>query len=227
MNVAVLFSGGKDSSYVIQWCIERSYNIKALVSIFPQRSDSYMYHVPNVELTELQAKAADLPHITRYSSGVKEEEIGDLVSVLQTLDIDGIVSGAVASEYQRSRLDLVSKKLGLSNITPLWHRNPIMMIESMIRLNFNIIFSGVYALGFNKNWLGRRLDEAVLRELIELNKRYGIDLAGEGGEYETLVLDAPFFKKTIKIVKSEKIWEGDGGYLDVQRAKLVEKSKKL
>ncbi|MFB0560670.1 MAG: TIGR00289 family protein [Candidatus Lokiarchaeia archaeon] len=223
MKVAVLFSGGKDSSYVIQWCIDRSYTIKALVSIFSKRPDSYMYHVPNIELTRLQAQATGFSHIIRYSSGIKEEEVKDLEAAVQPLDIDSIVSGAVASEYQRSRVALVSERLGLRSINPLWHTDPLIYLKDMIKRNFNIIFTGVYALGFNKNWLGRRLDESALEELVELNKNYGVDLSGEGGEYETLVLDAPFFKRMIKIIKSEKIWEKDSGYLDVKSAKLIEK----
>jgi uncharacterized protein (TIGR00290 family) len=97
----------------------------------------------------------------------------------------------------------------------------------MINRGFKIIFTGVSALGFNKNWLGRILDKSALKELIELNKNYGVNLSGEGGEYETLVLDAPFFKKAIKLVEFEKIWEKDSGYLAIKRAELIEKGKKL
>ncbi|WXG40735.1 MAG: diphthine--ammonia ligase [Candidatus Freyarchaeum deiterrae] len=227
MKVAVLFSGGKDSSYATQWSIDQSYTITALVSIIPKRSDSYMYHTPNIELTRLQAKATGFPHITRQSSGIKEEEVKDLEAAIKPLDIDGIVSGAVASEYQKSRVDLVSEKLGIRSIAPLWHKDPLIYLKDIINRGFHVIFVGVYALGFNKNWLGRRLDESALKELIELNKNYGVHLSGEGGEYETLVLDAPFFNRAIKIIKSETIWEKDNGNLDVKRAKLIEKAKKL
>jgi predicted ATP pyrophosphatase (TIGR00289 family) len=227
LKVAVLFSGGKDSSYAIQWCIDQSHTIISLVSIFPERSDSYMYHTPNIELTCIQAKATGLPHITRKSSGIKEEEVKDLEAAVKTLDIDGLVSGAVASEYQRSRVASVSEKLGLRSITPLWHKDPLIYLNDMINRDFDIIFTGVYALGFNKNWLGRKLDESALKDLMKLNKNYGVNLSGEGGEYETLVLDAPFFKKRIKIIKSEKIWEKDSGYLAIKGAKLIEKGEKL
>ncbi|MEM3561850.1 MAG: TIGR00289 family protein [Candidatus Jordarchaeaceae archaeon] len=221
--MAVLFSGGKDSSYVTQWCIDQSYTIKALVSIFPRRADSYMFHVPNIELTRLQAEAAGLPHVIRQSSGIKDEEVKDLEAVIQQLDIDGIVSGAIASEYQRSRIEFVADKLGLRSINPLWHKDPILILKEMIKRDFNIIFTGVFALGFDESWLGRKLDESALKDLITLNKKYGVNLSGEGGEYETLVLDAPFFKNIIKIIESEKIWQKDSGYLNVKRAELIPK----
>jgi len=57
-----------------------------------------------------------------------------------------------------------------------------------------------------------------------LNSKYQVSLVGEGGEYETLVLDAPFLKKRIKIVKATKIWQANAGYLLVEEAKLVEKA---
>jgi len=82
---------------------------------------------------------------------------------------------------------------------------------------------GVYALGFDQSWLGRRIDLATLKDLVELNERYGVSLVGEGGEYETLVLDAPFFKRRIRLLQTEIIWEDISGYLLVRKADLVDK----
>ncbi|MDI6691181.1 MAG: TIGR00289 family protein, partial [Candidatus Bathyarchaeota archaeon] len=52
---------------------------------------------------------------------------------------------------------------------------------------------------------------------------YGVSVVGEGGEYETLVLDAPFFKKRIRIVEAEKVWKNQSGYLLVTKAELENK----
>jgi uncharacterized protein (TIGR00290 family) len=83
--------------------------------------------------------------------------------------------------------------------------------------------TGVYAYGFSEEWLGRKIDDATIKALIELNRRYGISLVGEGGEYETLVLDAPFFKKRIKIIEAEKIWKNQSGYFLITKPKLESK----
>jgi len=48
---------------------------------------------------------------------------------------------------------------------------------------------------------------------------------GEGGEYETLVLDAPFFKKKIELVETEVFWKGESGYLLVKKATLTDRKK--
>jgi uncharacterized protein (TIGR00290 family) len=85
------------------------------------------------------------------------------------------------------------------------------------------VIVGVYAYGFNETWLGRKIDEDAVMALVELNKKFQVSLVGEGGEYETLVLDAPFFKKKIQLIEKEKVWEGQSGYLIVKKAALVKK----
>ena len=152
-----------------------------------------------------------------------KEEVEDLKRVLSTLDVDGVVSGAVYSQYQKSRIDRVCRELHLKSITPLWHENPLKLLREMLNLHFEIVIVGVYAYGLGPSWLGRRLDEQAVQELIELNRRYQVSLIGEGGEYESLVLDAPIFKRRIQILRSEVIWRGDSGHLLVKEARLVEK----
>jgi predicted ATP pyrophosphatase (TIGR00289 family) len=137
--------------------------------------------------------------------------------------VDAIVSGAVASTYQKSRIEKICEQLKLKCIAPLWHENPLNILKEILGLKFEVIITGVYAYGFSKEWLGRKIDNATFEALIELNRRYGISLVGEGGEYETLVLDAPFFKKRIEIIEAEKIWKNQSGYFLITKAKLENK----
>jgi uncharacterized protein (TIGR00290 family) len=90
-------------------------------------------------------------------------------------------------------------------------------------MNFEVVIVGVYAYGFDHTWLGRKLSQKTINDLAELGRKYHISLVGEGGEYETLVLDAPFFKKRIQLLQTEKIWENHSGYLLVKKTKLVAK----
>jgi len=223
MNVAVLISGGKDSALALYRALRRGYNVKCLVTMIPQREDSWMFHYPNVGLTSLFAEACGLPLVKGETSGFKEKELEDLKRLLLNLDVDGIVSGAIRSVYQKSRLDRLCAEVGLESIAPLWGEDPVRLMEEMIMNGFQVIFTGVYAYGLDQRWLGRRLDRDAVKELIELNWKYGISIVGEGGEYETLVLDAPFFRKRIKILKVRMIWNGESGYLLVEKAGLEEK----
>jgi len=144
-------------------------------------------------------------------------------AILEKLNIEGIVSGAIASDYQKTRIDRICRDLSLESIAPLWHKKPLNILNEILDLEFEVIITGVYANGFNKEWLGRKIDEDAIKDLIELNREYDVSLVGEGGEYETLVLDAPFFKKRIKVIKAEKVWENQSGYFLVTKAKLENK----
>lgn len=225
MRVAALISGGKDSLYSLY--LARENEIKYLITISPRNKESWMFHFPCIELTKLQAEALDIKHIFKEVEGRKEKEVEDLKMIIKSIkkEIDGLVSGTIRSNYQKERIDKICKELGIKSIMPLWGRNPEEVIEEEIRNGFEIIITGVFCEGLNENWIGKNLGLKVLEELKELSKKYGINIAGEGGEFETLVLDCPLFNKKIDILKSEKFWDRktNSGYLIVKDARLISK----
>jgi predicted ATP pyrophosphatase (TIGR00289 family) len=223
MRVAVLATGGKDSVLALHRVLNEEYEVKYLVSMIPLREDSWMFHYPNIHIVDLFAEAVEIPLVKAETSGIKEKEIEDLKRLIEKLDVEGAVSGAIASNYQKTRIEKVCKQLNLKSITPLWHENELDILKEILDLKFEVIITGVYAYGFDKEWLGRKIDEKTVKALMKLNRQYSISLVGEGGEYETLVLDAQFFKKKIKIIKAEKVWENQSGYFLVTKAKLENK----
>ncbi|MCD6431368.1 TIGR00289 family protein [Candidatus Bathyarchaeota archaeon] len=225
MRVAVLATGGKDSILALHRVLNQGYKVECLVSMIPLREDSWMFHYPNIRLVDLVAEAVGLPLVKAETSGVKEEEVEDLERLIGKLDVEGVVSGAIASNYQKTRIDNICKELNIKSITPLWHEKPLNILKEILNLRFEVIITGVYAYGFDKEWLGRRINEKAVEELVKLSKKYKISLVGEGGEYETLVLDAPLFKKRIKILEFEEIWENQSGLLLVKKARLESKEK--
>jgi len=227
MRVAALVTGGKDSALALYRALKLGYEVKFLVTMIPQREESWMFHFPNIHLTDLFAKAVEIPLVKAETVGIKETELKDLRNLLATLDIEGVVSGAISSRYQKERIDKICRELNLKSIAPLWQADPMQLLKEIINLDFDVIIVGVYAYGFDQSWLGKKIDSTTLKNLIELNHKYRISLVGEGGEYETLVLDAPFFKKKIQVLQTERIWENHSGYLLVKEAKLVEKAEKI
>ncbi len=225
MRVAVLATGGKDSTLALYRVLSKGYKVKCLVSMLPLREDSWMFHYPNMHLMDLFSEAVGIPLVKRETSGMKEVEVKDLKSLIAKLDVDGLVSGAIASNYQKARIEAICKQLGLECVTPLWQEKPQKILKEILDLKFEVIITGVFAYGFSKDWLGRKIDQETVKALAELNKRFGVSLVGEGGEYETLVLDTPFFKKRLKILEAEKVWKNQSGYFIVKKAKLEEKTK--
>lgn len=210
-----MFSGGKDSCFAL-YKASQEHDIKCLITIFSFNPNSFMFHTPNIKFAEKQAEAIGLPIIIRETKGEKEKELEDLKQAVkqakEKYDLKGIVSGAIASSYQKERVDRICKELGLDSIAPLWHRDPEEYIKELIQSGFKVIITSVSAEGLTQDFLGKEID---LEKLKELNKKYGIHIALEGGEAETFCLDGPIFKKKLEIVKAEKQMEGEfvGRYL--------------
>lgn len=231
MKVCVLYSGGKDSTFAL-WCaLHQGWEIKRLLTVQSQSKDSWMFHCPAVRWTHLQAEAMGIPLEVVQTAGKKEEELGDLSEGLWELKrrdgIEGVVSGAVASEYQKTRIDHICEELSLRSFAPLWRKEPRTLLTEEVGAGFDIMITACMALGLDESWLGRRLDEQAVDDLEVLSRKYGIHLAFEGGEAETFVVDGPIFRKRVKPTRSRKIWERDSGYLLIESAELEGKGSPL
>lgn len=224
MKVASLISGGKDSLYALHRAIEERHQVVAIITMFSENKESFMWHIPAVELTKLQAESLGIELFQVKTKGIKEKELGEvkekLIELKKSHGIRGITTGAIASQYQKERIDAMCESIGIESIAPIWGRNDKEVLKEMIDYGFKIMISAVASEGLDESWLGRIIDEEAYKELQELNKKYGVHMLGEGGEFETLVLDAPLFEKELK-VEFEKVWNGDSGYIDVKHAELI------
>ena len=221
MRLASLFSGGKDSTYATHLAAEGEDEVTCLVTMRSRREDSWMFHTVNIGLAPMVAEAFGIEIVTAETGGEKETELEDLVEVLRGLEVEGLVSGAIASTYQRRRVDRICEELGLLHVAPLWGRDGFDLLVEMISEGLVAIVTAVAAMGLDRSWLGRVLDLEAAKELRELNERFGVDVCGEGGEMETLVIDAPWFKRRLDIVSARPVWDGVRGSYLVEEARLL------
>jgi predicted ATP pyrophosphatase (TIGR00289 family) len=225
MRVAALISGGKDSMLAAHE-VASEHELVALVGVLPSNEYSYMFHSVNLGMLQPIAECISLPLVKIYVTGKEEREVDELSDGLSEkiaeLDIEAISIGGIESEYQRRRFEKVCKRCGVKMLSPLWHRNPEELLTKVSNL-FETVIVSVSAMGLDESFLGRRIDAEFIKEIKRLNKKYGIHIAGEGGEYETLVLDAPLYKKRIELMETEKVWDGMSGRLLVKKFRLVEK----
>jgi ABC transporter with metal-binding/Fe-S-binding domain ATP-binding protein len=220
MRVAALFSGGKDSVFAVYITQQYGWDVSHLVTLLPVKQDSYMFHSINIHLTELLAQAINIPLVKKSTKGEKETELIDLKNLLQSLEIDGVISGAIASEYQRTRIEKICDEIGIKSFTPLWHKDQELLLRDQVKAGFHIVIVGVFASGFDEAWLGKTIDEHTIDALVSLHEKYKINIAGEGGEFETLVLDGPLFSQKLVIDESVKEWNRDNGIFQVKSAHL-------
>ena len=226
MNVAVLFSGGKDSTMAVYAALDVKEDVKYLLSMKSKNDESYMFHVPNIHITDLLSQALDIPLMSVETDGVKEEELKDLRKAfidLKNLGVEAIYTGALYSVYQKSRIERLGEEVGLKIISPYWHVNELEYMRKIVSLGFKIIICGVAAWGLDESWLGRVIDDETIDELVKLNEKYYVDIAFEGGEAETLAVDGPIFKKRVEILKYKKEWHLDSGVYIIEDAILEDK----
>ncbi len=211
LNLGALVSSGKDSLFALHLMRQRNYAIRCLISLHSHNPESYMFHTPTIELVKLQARALGIPLVFLETTGEKEHELYDLQKAIQQAindyQIEGIITGALYSNYQRTRIEHIGDLLDLKVFSPLWHTDQEREMRKLLSAGFEFIFSSVGSMGLNKNWLGKIITHADVDKLAVLNKKYGLNIAGEGGEYESLVLFAPGFSHRIQIEEYEIIEE--------------------
>jgi len=147
--------------------------------------------------------------LIKKTEGKKEEELRDLENAIslaiKKYKIEGIVTGALASTYQASRIQNICDKLKIKCFNPLWQKNQIKLLEELIKNKFEVIIVGVFAYPLDDKWLLNKIDKEFILKTKKLQEKYGINPAGEGGEFESFVVNCPLFKEKIKI-KSYKIF---------------------
>ncbi len=225
----MLFSGGKDSTYAA-WKASTKDELACLITLFPKSEASFMFHFPDLKWTGLQAEAMGVPQLTATTEGAKEEELNDLLKAIGEAKLkyrlEGVYTGALASVYQKTRVERICGDLGLECISPLWGVDPEAHLHRLVAEGFSVMVVSVSALGLDQSWLGRMLDEDSVDELVTLGKKCRFHVGLEGGEGETFVLDSPSFTRRIEIRSATKHWGRDSGYLEITDAALVPKPRR-
>jgi uncharacterized protein (TIGR00290 family) len=183
-----------------------------------------MFHTPNLELVALQADAWGKEHRTVAVGG--RDEASELRALERSISgaVGWVVAGAIGSSYQWARLLDVAGRVGRPLYTPLWRKEPGRVVREEIAAGLDIRLVHLAAEPLGPELLGRRLDLPLLQELERRSATIRrTNVAGEGGEYETLVVDAPFFRSRLALDEVERVDQRSTSRLIVRRAHLVPK----
>ncbi len=230
MKLASLFSGGKDSNYSL-FLASKKHEIKCLISLIPKNKESFMFQSQGNEYIKFQARCLNIPIIEFETEGEKEEELNDLKKAIKLamkkFGIEGVVSGAIKSTYQASRIQRICNDLNLYCINPLWQINEENYLKNLMKNKFKIIIISIASFPLVKKYVGKVLDNNFTKKLKKLNYENNLSMIGEGGEFETFVIDSPLFKKSIKITKSDIICDSENScQLMIKEVKLIEKKER-
>jgi len=224
-KIAALFSGGKDSCLALWLMQQQGFEVSCLVSVIPENSDSFMYHKPDLKVLKLQSKALGIPLLVEKTIGEKEIELAALEKALlnakKKFFVEGVSCGALYSNYQRERVQKICDAVGLTLFSPLWHMPQDEELWLLQKSGFVFVITKIAAAGLGEKWLGRQAGEKEVFELLAIAEKCGFNPAGEGGEYESLVLDAPNFGKRLQIAAAGKIMRNEcAGELRIKNAVL-------
>jgi ABC transporter with metal-binding/Fe-S-binding domain ATP-binding protein len=221
MKVLVLFSGGKDSTYSL-WLALQQYEEVKILSVL-SKEDSYLYHYQKEKIVRALEEAIDIP-ITIVTINQQQDELELLTQAVIAMKVEAIVIGGLLSEYQRMKFNEVAARVGIPCFAPLWRKDHTLLLQELQK-HFTVIFSTIASMGFSKTDVGRLLDQHMLERIITLNQSSGLSIGGEGGEYESLVLDAPFFKKKIIVEEATVEWDETKffGYYRIEKLRTEKK----
>jgi len=248
MRVAVLSSAGKDSTYASWWAKMQGWDVVSLVTVHITGNDSMMFQMQNTALAGLQAHSMGVSWLPVISDGTEDDEVNDLenalrgesntkrafeqickdypsikfpksIEIVNAIEIDALVVGALRSDYQKTRMERMCERLGIISYCPLWHNSPQMHMESLVEHGFDVQIVSVSTEGMDEEWLGASLTKNTLEKLLKLSSAHRFNVDGEGGEFETIVLSAPHMDRVIE-TRGESVWDGTRGTWNLKSARL-------
>ena len=210
MNVALLYSGGKDSTYAIDYCKSRGWDIRYLLSVKPTRKDCFLFHFATVEHTPKIAAMLGLKHILvscDVADPVLEAEIvkKEVEKVQKNDPVDAVVLGGTG--LQETQLRSVQNALRPMDIevfaahAGMEHAD---VMEEMTSRGFEFVITQVASDGLMP-WLGKKITKENLKLLLKDSVKFGFHSGGEGGYYDSLVVDCPLFSQKLEILNEKKV----------------------
>ena len=226
MNMASLFSGGKDSTYSTFLAENQGHTIKCLLTVFPKSDESHLLHHPNILWTKLQSQSMQLPQIVACADS---EGIGDEAAALEDIllqakddfDIEGLVHGGISSKFQKTQFETLCKRCGLEVLSPVWGSVPSAYMSNLLESGFEYVITSVSSGGLDDSWLGRKVTKDDVETLASLSARHGFNMNFEGGEAETFVTNCPLFSRPIEISRGRRLWDGYRGRFEILDARLT------
>ena len=231
MDVAILYSGGKDSTFAIQHAMNKSWNIKYLISVKPTRKDCFLFHYATVEQTRDIARMMHIPNFyvkCKIANPVKEAEIvKEIVKKNQKkMKVDAVVLGGTGlQETQLKSVQNALRPLKVDAFASHAGEEHDLVMEEMLKNGYEILITQIASDGL-KDWLGKKITKENFSQLKRDSVKYGFHIGFEGGYADTLVTDCPMFSKRLVIEDMSIIFEDAYcGHVVINRYRMEDKAR--
>ena len=220
-RVVASWSGGKESCFACYKAILEGFEVTHLLN-FISEDGRCMSHVIDSKLIIAQSQAIEIPVVQRKVTwDTYEQEFKTVIRELKQMGVGGTVFGDIDIQEHKDWVDRVCNELNIKPVMPLWGRDPEQILTDFIDEGFEAIVVMVKADLLGEEWLGRRVDESFVSDLLKLKNK--VHLCGELGEYHTYVTNGPFFKRRIKILDSSRMLKNGYRNLDISKHEVSEK----
>ena len=233
MDIAILYSGGKDSTFAIQHAEEKGWNIKYLISVKPTRKDCFLFHLATVEQTKELAKMLEIPHFyvkCKVADPVKEANIvkGIVENNQKKMKVDAVVLGGTGlQETQLKSIQNALRPLKVDAFASHAGEEHDIVMEEMLEKGYEILITQIASDGL-KDWLGKKITKENFPQLRKDSVKYGFHIGFEGGYADTLVLDCLLFSKKLVVEDMSVIFEDDYcGHVVINKYKMESKNPEM
>ena len=197
----ISWSGGKDSCLSLYRALDDGLKPVCLLNIATRDGEDFRVHGLDPKIIIDQAKALELPIVQRTASWESYEQVfkETVEEIKCKLGAEGVVFGDILLEEHKRWTARVCEELGVKAFSPLYGEDEKKLMTEFLDAGFEAMIVCVKLDKLSEDLLGRIFD----RELIKALENAGIDPCGEYGEYHTLVLDGPIFKKRIEVLEGQ------------------------
>ena len=223
MKVITSWSGGKDSCFACYKALAQGYEVSYLVNFIAREFRRVSFHGTRAHLISRQAQAIGIP-LVQYTvppdMSLYEQTFKKAVSALKCNGIEGMVFGDIYLQEHKDWIERVCGELGITPLLPLWGMASERVLSDFIEAGFEAVIVSAKSDIFDEKWLGQRIDHSSLFGLKKLEEEKGLDVCGEKGEYHTLVVDGPLFRKRIQVTYGDRVQRNGYWFLDIPRCRL-------
>ena len=223
MKIIASWSGGKDSCFACHKALAERHEVSYLVNFISREFRRVSFHGTKAHLISRQAQAIGIP-LVQYTvppdMSLYEQTFKKAVSSLKRNGIEGMVFGDIYLPEHKDWIERVCGELGITPLLPLWGMAPERILSDFIEAGFEAVIVSARSDIFDKKWLGQRIDHTSLLGLKKLAEEKGLDVCGEQGEYHTLVVDGPLFRKRLQVTYGDRVQRNGYWFLDIPRCRL-------
>ena len=233
MDIAILYSGGKDSTFAIQHAKEKGWNIKYLISVKPTRKDCFLFHYATVEQTKEIAEMLGIRHFFLKCSVADPVKEADIIRKVvennqSKLKIDAVILGGTGlQETQIRSIQIALSALKVDAFAAHAGEEHDLIMEQMLQKGYEIMITQIASDGL-KDWLGKKITQENFSQLKKDSVKYGFHIGFEGGYADTLVTDCPLFNKRLIVEDGSLIFEDNYcGHVVINKYRMEDKSTSL